>query len=111
MATYRLCFRNRRGALQGVHDFEADDDTTAIVMAGLLHETCCDMCDTYELWQGSDLIYAPYNGRRPTIHSAAQLSAALQESLVRSEELMQQSRWAIAKSKRLLERMKAHRRS
>jgi len=36
----------------GRHDFEAEDDRAAMILAEVLCDACSDMCGFFELWQG-----------------------------------------------------------
>ena len=52
MASYRVYFLNEGGRIEAGHDFEAESDTVALVVADALCEACADACDRFELWQG-----------------------------------------------------------
>ena len=64
MTAYRMYFpvddqtRSRQ-------DFEADDDVVATHIARVLFDTCSDICDSFELWQGRREIHAqqPHHSR------------------------------------------------
>jgi hypothetical protein len=49
---YRVYFVNEGGRIEAGHDFEAESDTVALVVADALCEACADACDRFELWQG-----------------------------------------------------------
>jgi hypothetical protein len=49
---YRVYFLNEGGRIEAGHDFDADSDTVALVVANTLCEACADICDRFELWQG-----------------------------------------------------------
>jgi hypothetical protein len=51
MSEYIIYFR-ASGEICGREDFQADDDVTAIRMARVLYDTCSDVSDCFELWQG-----------------------------------------------------------
>src|SRR5215469_8090500 len=51
MSAYRMYFLIR-GQIQGGEDFEAADDVAATRIAGVLYDTCSDVCDGFDLWQG-----------------------------------------------------------
>lgn len=101
MGSYRCFFRGRSGAIQGRDDFEANDDVQAMVLAELLGDACSDICDTFELWQGARRVSIPH-GKTP---SPSEITASAQESLILREELIRDSHWMIARSKRLLEQL------
>ena len=105
MPSYCMHFLSRSGPA-GKHYYEADGDHEAVAIAGLLYDACSDACDSYEVWRDLDPVYAPYTTAARPIETMGQLSKRLQELLVNNEERIQASRWAIAKSERLLERMK-----
>ncbi len=52
MTPYRVYFLNESGRIEAGHDFEAESDAVALVVADALCEACADMCDRFELWQG-----------------------------------------------------------
>ena len=52
LAPYRVYFLNEGGRIEAGHDFEADSDAVALVVADALCEACADTCDRFELWQG-----------------------------------------------------------
>ncbi|HWG79387.1 MAG TPA: hypothetical protein VN681_06410 [Stellaceae bacterium] len=52
MAPYRVYFLNEGGRIEAGHDFEAESDAVALVVADALCEACADACDRFELWQG-----------------------------------------------------------
>ena len=52
MTPYRVYFVNEGDRIEAGHDFEAESDTVALVVADALCEACADACDRFELWQG-----------------------------------------------------------
>jgi hypothetical protein len=100
LATYRIYFRSPSGELLGREEFEGEDDRAAMVIAEMLHRTCSDLCDDFELWQGSRRVDACYN-RRFQIRSG-ELNSKTQKAVAQCEERLRDSHWSIAKSKRLL---------
>ena len=52
MAPYRVYFLNGNGRIEAGHDFDAESDAVALVVADALCEACSDVCDRFELWQG-----------------------------------------------------------
>lgn len=105
MGSYRIYFHGRSGSIQGRDDVDAEDDRSAVIMAELLWEACSDVCETFEVWQGIRRVDEPCTARsRPSL-GARQVTARMQEALIRREEAIRDSRWAIARSQRLLERM------
>ncbi|HKW52622.1 MAG TPA: hypothetical protein VJO12_02950 [Stellaceae bacterium] len=105
MKWYRVYFYAEREVFQGRQEFMADDDRTAMVLAELLCDACSDLCETFELWDGARRVDMSFSRMpRPSV-SAEQVAAATQTSLVRTEEALLNSNWALARSKRLIERM------
>jgi hypothetical protein len=51
-----MYFQNK-GKIDGREDFEADDDVAAIRIARVLYDACSDVCDHFELWQGTHQIF------------------------------------------------------
>src|SRR5215472_1611707 len=106
MAGYRLYLRDSVGVV-GRDDFEAPSDVAALRIAVLVWDACSDECDRYEVWQGERWVAAGQkNTARPPI-AATEIAAKTRESLIAREEAIQNSRWAVARSRRLLERLSA----
>jgi hypothetical protein len=101
MKIYRLCFHGDAG-MHGRQDFEAEDDESAIRIAEILHDACSDRRSSWQLWQGVRPLRTPNDRHRPI--SVDQVTARMQASVIDSEERILQSRWAIASSRRLLDR-------
>ena len=99
MSAYRMYFRTT-GQICGREDFEADDDVAAIRIARVLYDTCSDICDCFELWQGKRQIRA----QQPHHQKAnfADLIEKHQGVALESVERISQSRWMIAQSRRLI---------
>jgi len=97
--SYRIFFR-AQGAIVGRDDFEAESDEIATTIAEALCDACSDGCDGFELWQGSRAV----NARHASLVQVdgARLTAQTQEAVVQHEELLRDSQWAVAKSRRLL---------
>jgi hypothetical protein len=106
MPDYCAYFRGT-AFIHGRHDFEAEDDAAATVMAELLYEACSDRCEHFELWRGATMIYPiAWGDPQPSATMIkSQVVALRQEAVRRNEELIRDSRWTIAKSKRLLQRI------
>ena len=117
MPSYRIYFRTRdvattdgpndffrtcKGRIGGRDDFEACDDRNALLIAQLLSDACADVCETYELWEGDRKIDAA----RTVPHATAeQMNARNHEIVIEHEMVMRDSKWRIATSRRLLERL------
>ena len=99
MSAYRMYFRTE-GRIHGREDFEAADDVAAIRIARVLYDTCSDVCGGFELWQGKRQLRA----RQPHHQNAslANLIEAHQRVAIEKEEDISQSRWMIARSRRLI---------
>jgi hypothetical protein len=98
MQAYRLYFR-AGGSIVARQDFEAEDDTAAQRIAVALFDACSDSCQRIDLWQGTRHIAVDLPGRGGGLGS---LSDAHQETVVRTEEMIVRSEWAIAASRRLI---------
>jgi len=100
--SYRIYFFGDR-AISGRHEFEAGNDTTALPIAHALFDACSDSCQSFDLWRGERRGYVP---RTYLELSFAELSAACQQEVIETEETLTQGLWSVAKSRRLLERLK-----
>jgi hypothetical protein len=89
--------------IHGREDFKADDDVAAIRIARILHDTCSDVCDNFELWQGARRIAVPQ-----ALHQMASLDELIeahQNVVIEKEEHISQSRFLIARSRRLIDEL------
>jgi hypothetical protein len=105
MPSYHIYIVGER-IIRGRHDFEADDDQNAIQIAHALLDACSDECQSFDLWQGTRRIPIP-RPVEPTTFD--ELSAANQQRAIETEERIVQSEWAIAWSRRLLDRLERKR--
>lgn len=101
MGTYRLYFK-ARALIVARQDFETDGDAGAQRLAAALFDACSDTCDTIDLWQGPRHITLELPGRGTGFDG---LSAVHQEIVVRTEEMIVRSEWALAASRRLIEQL------
>ena len=101
MAAYRLYFR-ARGLIVARQDFTAEDDRSAQRIAAALFNACSDRSDLIELWEGTRQIPVDLPGRSVGFDA---LSAAHQEVVVKTEETIVRSEWAIAASRQLLQQL------
>ena len=109
MTGYRMYFLVA-DRITGREDFDAADDVAALSIARILCEACSDICQSFELWQGTRRLRArqpPY--RRAT--ALADLDDAGQRAAIETEEAIARSQWRIAQSERLFARLKAVRSS
>jgi hypothetical protein len=74
-----------------------------MVIAALLCDACSDVCETFELWDGTRRV-GTSTEQKPAL-TAEQINAHAQESVVQSEIAIRDSEWLIAQSQRLLERI------
>jgi hypothetical protein len=105
MVWFRLYFLDWRGRISARDEFEAEDDDSAITIAVMLHEACADCSPSFELWRGASRLVPPGTSPSKPSQSIAEVTLKTQETVLEREELLQQSYWAIAKSKRLLARL------
>jgi hypothetical protein len=80
-------------------EFFADDDEEALENGSLLFEACSDVCSSYELWNGSQLLIRGRPAGAPT--ALQTLSEARQSQMLQMEESLHSSRWCITRSNRL----------
>jgi hypothetical protein len=98
---YRIYFRHQKIGIVGRDEFEAEDDRAAIAFAEVLCDACSDVCDHFELWQGVRRVGACDRGECAK-QDAWRLNAQTQAAAAEHEERLLDSKWAIAKSRRLL---------
>jgi hypothetical protein len=86
--------------ISGCEEFDAENDAAALAIAREIFNAASDVCDAFELWDGTRHID---QSRMATLQTTA-LVAHRQEHIVRTEEALLNSHGAIARSRRLLER-------
>ena len=87
-------------AIIGSEEFEAENDAAALVIARNIFDAGADLCDVFDLWDGTRQID---QGRVATLQTNV-VTARRQDQLIRAEEVLLNSGWAIAHSRRLLAR-------
>lgn len=92
--------------ITGREELEAEDDAAALAIARSVSEAAGDVCDAFELWDGTRQIDQSRMATLPT----SVVTAQWQEHIIRAEEALLNSGWAIARSRRLLARFEALRR-
>ncbi|GAA0573742.1 response regulator [Rhizomicrobium electricum] len=97
---YSLYLRGRDGAVVARRSLSAIDDDEAATLAAVLHEASSDIAGQCELWCGDREIVVPAK-----VLTAAQVNARLQKLVVDHEIALRDSRWHIAQSRRLLEKI------
>jgi hypothetical protein len=102
MGIYRVFLREASGIV-GRHDFVAWDDHEAVAMADILCDACSDRCSSFEVWAGGHCIITPRAPR--SLAGIEGIQERRQEAVIEHEDAIQRSQWAIASSKRLLERL------
>jgi CheY-like chemotaxis protein len=97
---YLLYLRGHDGAVVARRSFSAFGDDEAATLAAILHEASSDIAAQCELWCGDREIVVPTQ-----ILTAAQVNVRLQKLVVDHEIALRDSRWHIAQSRRLLEKI------
>ena len=103
-AFYRLHFLDETRSILGLYEFPADSDADALEIAQLTSDACSDRARWFEVWHGARLVASA--GATSAV-TPAQVVAARQVRAVELEERIRDSKWAVASSKRLLERLAA----
>jgi hypothetical protein len=99
MPSYRIYFRGG-GVMVGRDDFEADADEAALLIARNLRDACSDVCDRFELWQGTR--HVDWRLNSPAI-SPEQINECTQEIVAEREIAIRDSAWQMGRSKHLLD--------
>jgi hypothetical protein len=87
-------------AITGCEEFETENDAAALAIARSIAEAAADVCDAFELWDGPRQIDQARMATLPT----SVVTAQWQDHVIRAEETLLNSGWAIARSRRLLAR-------
>ena len=98
---YRIFFRDSDRRIVGRQDFDARDDAHAITTARVLWEACSDVAWGYELFDANRCVVLRTPAYRVAI-ALQEIADCRQDAVVDLEQQMRDSRWAIAKSRRLL---------
>jgi hypothetical protein len=99
---YRIYFRQGHMVV-GRDDFDIDSDASAVIVGRTLFDACSDACNSFDLWQGERQIDPWRPGELKAL--GRDVTEHRQRVIAESEERLRDSRWAIASSKRLLERI------
>jgi hypothetical protein len=101
---YRLHLLDESTSVVGLYDFPAESDDDALEVARLAFDACSDCATRFEVWHGARPVASAGATSAVTL---AQVVAARQIYAVELEERIRDSKWAVASSKRLLERLAA----
>jgi hypothetical protein len=87
-------------------EFEAENDRSATAIAGLLHDAFSDCSPRFELRRGARRLVPQghYTPSKPS-QCITEVTMRMQEIVLAREEILQQSHWTIAASKRLIARV------
>lgn len=88
-------------AITGCTEFEAENDAAALAIARSIFEAATDVSAAFELWDGTRQIDQNRMATLPT----SVVTAQWQEHVIRAEETLLKSGWAIARSRTLLARL------
>ena len=106
MAWYRMYFVDRLQQVRWPYDLHAENDAHALTLAHASQDACADVQIAVELWQGARRIAGTSNKRPEAVRGNwEELPVDRQETLLQIEEALLHSGTAIARSRRLQERM------
>ena len=105
MKWYRVYLYSASGSLQGRDEYEAEDDRAAMTVAEHLCDACSDVCQSFELWDGVRRVDSSFSRMPHPSVTFEKVSVAAQHSVIRCAEALRDSEWAVARSKRLTERI------
>jgi hypothetical protein len=101
---YRLFFLDRNGAVEARDEFEADSDGAALLIAAQLFDACSEPYADYELWAGARRLASPGPDGPPAASlDDDEMARSVEMVVVERERVLLDSRWAVARSQRLLE--------
>ena len=86
--------------ITGREEFEAENDAAALAIARTILDAAGDVCDAFDLWDGTRQIDQSRMATLPT----SVVTAQWQEHVIQAEEALLKSSWAIARSRSLLKR-------
>jgi len=102
VAEYRLYFLDKRGGIAAREEFCAPSDGDAVAIAGIVADACSEKYASFEIWSFARQVIGPL-AAIPTV-SFAEVSRGRQEQILQLEDAIHHSHWAVANSRRLLER-------
>jgi len=105
LAFYRVYFRSHAGTILGRDEFEAEDDRSAQVIAEILGDACSDISQSFDLWQGARRVVTVRSAAPGHQTSASAVDDQVLTRVIERQKIIQRSGWAIASSRRLLERL------
>jgi hypothetical protein len=95
LALYHLYFINGGGRIEVGEEFDAESDTMALVVADALCEACADVCDRFDLWQGTRRV------EKLPVRRDAALAAAAQAQVLETARAIRERGTPLGKSKTL----------
>ena len=106
MVRYRMYLVDRFGKFRWPHDLNAQNDGDALALVHAMQHACSDMPVTMELWQGARRIPG-VSGKTPSVlrETWEAMLVKRQDALLRTEEAFCNSGTAVARSRRLRERI------
>jgi len=107
MTWYCLYLYSASGSMLGRDEFQAENDRSAMAVAEHLWDACSDVSASFELWDGLRRVDSEFSRMPCPSVSAEQVMMTSQVSLVEHEETLRSSFWALARSERLLQRIRA----
>lgn len=105
LAFYRVYFRSHAGTILGRDEFEAEDDRSAQVIAASLGDACSDISPSFDLWQGARRVATARSSVPGRQTSASEMHDQVLMRVIERQKIIQRSGWAIASSRRLLDRL------
>ena len=106
---YRLCLLDEKGVTTAREEFIAPSDEAAAEICRVVADACSEHHLGYEIWSFARLV-----SRVPEVSSVSvavpawtEIERGRQSNILDLEESIQQSRWAIAQSRRLVEKTNA----
>jgi hypothetical protein len=102
---YTLYLRNGSETVLARQEINVDSDTEAATVAAVLHDACSDMVQRSEIWRGAHQV--PETALPEPVPTAHQVNARLQQIILEREIALRDSRWQVAESRRLLQRINA----
>jgi hypothetical protein len=107
MPTYRIKFLDGDDNVRGHHDFIAERDASAILIADWLFEACSEVYQDYELWCGPryfiPLTKMGISGASLAFRSDREEMHSVQEIVIDMERMLLDSAQIIARSRRLMQ--------
>jgi hypothetical protein len=99
---YRVYLLDDSRHIHAAEWFSATEDDDAVLIAQSVHNACCDLFATFEVWRGTEIVAEGDGKREEPALDLRQIVQAHQENVLKLEDRLQRSFDCIDKSRKML---------